>query len=209
MIYYYVYLNPVKVDSLYSQLQGEVVIEKKERSEKGLKGTGKLGLEFGSILAMLGIGKGTGEAEVGSNYSKILEVSSTLSTENKANLMHEYYTKDRSVKVTNLDSAPEAALANIFRENSVQILVGGFSYNEFPMKDTDELWSEKRLKDSVHPLVKIPVFRKYFSMDQALNAWTSEDYFSTGALCQCLMTANGVLASPIALWWPSCNESAE
>lgn len=201
MINYYVYLNPTKVDSLFSQLQGEVVTEKKERSEKGLKGTGKLGIELGSILAKLGIGKGTGEAEVGSNYSRILEVSSTLSIENKANLLHEHYTTDRHAQIIDLNTVSETALMDIIRSSSVQIFIGGFSYSEFPKKETDELWSERRQKNSKLPLVKIPVFRKCFAMDQALNAWTSEDYFSTAALCQCLMTKKGILASPIALWW--------
>lgn len=201
MIYYYVYLNSTKVDSLFSQLQGEVVTEKKERSEKGLKGTGKLGLEIGSILAKLGIGKGTGEAEVGSNYSKILEVSLTLSMENKANLLHEHYTKDRLAQVIDLNTVSEITLTDIIRSSSVQIFSGGFNYNEFPEKEVDELWSERRKDSSKLPLVKIPVFRKYFAMDQALNAWTSEDYFSTASLCQCLMTKKGILASPIAIWW--------
>ncbi|HVF55736.1 MAG TPA: hypothetical protein VM934_06275 [Pyrinomonadaceae bacterium] len=209
MVNYYVYLNPTKVDSLFSQLKGEVVTEKKERSERGLEGTGKLGLEIGSILAMIGIGKGTGEVEVGSNYSKILEVSSTLSPENKANLLHEYYIKQRRVKAIALTSVTETSLTNSIESSSIQIITGGFSYHEFPKKDTDELWSERKQKDSKLPLVKIPVFREHLSKDQALNAWTDEDYFPIVALCQCLLTKKGILASPITIWWPDMTEGEE
>lgn len=86
----YVYLNGGKVDSLFAQLNGNVINEKKEIVQKGVKGLGKLGVEIGGILAKLGLAKGTAEAELSSDYSKILEITTTLSVENKLDVLQEY-----------------------------------------------------------------------------------------------------------------------
>ncbi len=49
----YCYINPARVDSFFSQINGSLITEQKEHAQKGVKGLGKLGVEFGNILAKL------------------------------------------------------------------------------------------------------------------------------------------------------------
>jgi hypothetical protein len=86
----YMYVNPGKIESLFAQLNGRVVTERKEIVEKGVKGAGKLGVEVGGILAKLGLAKGVAEGELGADYSKILEITTSLSLDNKLDVLEEY-----------------------------------------------------------------------------------------------------------------------
>jgi hypothetical protein len=99
----YCYINPVRVDSFFSQLNGSLIKEQKERAQKGLKGTGKMALEFGSILAKLGLGKAGGEAQVSSDYAKISETISALSVANRIDFVLEFHDTRKSLAVIKLE----------------------------------------------------------------------------------------------------------
>jgi hypothetical protein len=58
-------------------------VRRKETTSRGAGGTGRVGIELGGILAALGLVKATAGAEVRTDYEKILEITSSLSTENR------------------------------------------------------------------------------------------------------------------------------
>src|ERR1044072_7098690 len=96
------YINQTKVESFFSQIKGHLVNERKEKTEKGIKGAGKLGFEIGSILAKLGIGAGKSEGEVSSNYAKATETSSSLSTSNMFESIIAYHQERKSIAYIDL-----------------------------------------------------------------------------------------------------------
>lgn len=125
-MYDYSYLNPVKVESLFAQLNGHVINERKERTEKGVKGVGKLGVEIGSTLAKLGLAKGTAEGKLSSDYSKILEITTTLSLENKLNVVQTYNDNYHRIARVDLSSVDYSELSSSIRASDFQILRGVF-----------------------------------------------------------------------------------
>ena len=86
----YWYRNDQKVESLFAQLNGRIETERKETVSKGSERSGKLGIEIGSILAFLGLGKANAEASLQISHDKILEITSALSIENKAAVLMTY-----------------------------------------------------------------------------------------------------------------------
>lgn len=87
----YWYLNEEHVDSIYSQIQGRLVVEETSQSQKGKKRGGAIKAGLGSILSVLGIGELAADISAESSEGNSLEVKSVLTPENKVNIIFEYF----------------------------------------------------------------------------------------------------------------------
>jgi len=147
----YAYLNPIKVESLFAQLNGHIVNERKERTEKGIKGSGKFGIELGNILATLGLAKATTDGELSSDYSKILEITTTLSIENKLDVFQAYVNKHR--QIANIDSSlsKHSEICASIRSTDFQTIKGVFdlSINNLTNAQVDRLVAEVAFRNAI------------------------------------------------------------
>ena len=122
----FIYLNRAKVESFFAQLNGYVIKEQKEQRTKGITGTGRVGAELGSILAKLGLAKGSAELELATDYSKMLEITTTLSIENKLFVLLAHLKNQK--KVTEIDISPWSDPRIVIQEKNTefQIVNGAF-----------------------------------------------------------------------------------
>jgi hypothetical protein len=123
----YCYINPVRVDSYFSQINGSLIQEKKSRVEKGAKGMGNVGIEIGSILSKLGLGKAHGNTELSADYNHISEMTTSLTVENKVKVILEYHKNRGVLSSINLG---EVSIPNVIKTHignaELNVFRGGF-----------------------------------------------------------------------------------
>lgn len=225
-IYEYCYLNASKIDSFSSQLNGYIIEEKKERTQKGVKGVGKLGVKIGSILAMLGLAEATAKGELSSDYSKILEVTTTLSFENKLSLFKMYCDREQQIAEINLSSTDYPNLSQKIASSEFQILTDFFNLylDKLPIEKarevllealdyekskekvkpkykSAELLSQTMHADIKQPLVRVPFFLKFLLPNQVFILRTHRNRnLPLSVFAKCIVESKFILANPIAIW---------
>jgi hypothetical protein len=200
------YLNRERIDSLFSQLNGRLETERKETVSKGVGGTGKLGFEIGNILALVGLAKGSAEAEVRSDYESIREVTSSLSMENKVIVLLNYFRRaDMLVKVHLAAGDPNQTVRQI-ASRRFQLLAGWLNWQDTG-DGRSELLSHALTADG-SPLVRIPLLETNILQQQG------PFYDEPGGMphltfCACLVRGSRVLVRPIAIWFPDVDQDSE
>jgi len=207
------YQNEHKVDALFSGLSGRLETERKESVSKGVGGTGKLGLELGGLLAAIGLAKGTAEGELRSDYEKILEVTSSLSIENKIGLLLAHLREQGELAELEVDRLSADALVAGIRGSRFQLLLGEYVW----FTDGDEryeLRSSRQREDGEGPLVRVPLLADNMTPNQAtqvmfwdegdgkVEAWPHEVF------AHCIVRDGWVLANPVAIWLPDQDDPA-
>jgi hypothetical protein len=202
------YQNEHKIDALFSGLNGRIETERKESVSKGVGGTGRLGFELGGLLAAVGLAKGKVEGELRSDYAKILEVTTSLSIENKIGLLLAFFTTEGELSELEL-AGGEDELLQAIRKSRFQLLLGRFDYVATG-DDRYELQSERRnaVGDA---LIRVPLLNDNMTPNQATQIvfWEEGEAWPHEVFARCIVRPNWVLANPIAIWLPDEVESAE
>ena len=202
----YWYRNDQKVESLFAQLNGRIETERKETVSKGSQRSGNLGIEIGSILAFLGLGKGNAEATLQTTNDKILEITSALSIENKAAVLMTYLRRSGELGAVALFGGERSGVTQGVKRHRFSVISGGFVYIEDEKRP--ELQSALRADDG-RALVRVPLLNDHHLLNQAVNALSEEDIFPHEVFCQCLIRPGWILANPIAIWFPYPTEDSE
>lgn len=227
-IYDYCYINPSRVDSFYSQVNGSLVKEQKEQSQKGAKGVGKVGVELGNILAKLGLAKATGSAQFEGDYSHVHETISSLSIENKINVIRETFTACGLVSTVSIDDrvTAEELLATI-RDSGLHLFFGTFKmiiddasddevraavfaamrsrYYESPqprplVHKKATLVSKATAATSAVPIVQVPLFLEHMVPNQAFVAY-GHGFMPLTVLGLTLLSSEHFVVNPLAVWF--------
>ena len=194
------YINVRKVEGFLSQITGRLEQEQREGTTKQVGGTVHLGVEIGKILAALGLASANASAEVRGDYSRVVEVTTSLTVDNKVILLAEYLNRAGQLARVEVGQTPAAQVARTVTEHPFQILAGQFDYAEGDKNDQAELRS-KATTGKGDPVVRVPLLLGNMTMNQAVNA-LGEDFFPHNVLCRCMIRPNYVLANPIAVWFP-------
>ena len=200
------YQNGGKIDSFISQLNGRIEGERKETVSKTVGGSGKLGFEIGGLLAALGLAKAKAEGELHGEYGKILEVTTSLSADNKVLLMLSFLEQQGQLAPVQLFDVEPAELLAAARRARFQLFMGGFTY----LAGADgkaELRSV--LAHDGEPLVRVPLLAEHFLPSQTINAVDGGDVFPHHVLCTSMPRVGWLLASPIAIWFPDVDPATD
>jgi hypothetical protein len=199
------YLNEERVDSLFSQLDGRLESERKDTVSKGVGGTGRLGFEVGSILAAIGLAKGKAEGELRSDYERIREVTSSLSVENKINVLLNHYLQEDSIaRVDLIRCSPDEVLKQTASKR-LQILAGGFIWHDQDAERA-ELWSHATSLDV--PLITVPLLKQNIPAQQG-PFFDEPGVMAHEVFCASLLRRERVLVRPIAIWFPDVDPDTD
>ncbi len=203
------YRNDAKIDALYSQLAGRVIEEQKETVSKGVGGTGKLGFELGSLLAILGLAKGKAEGELHSDYETILEITSGLSVENKTALLLAHLRQEEQLAHVELFSNNLDEVLGAITKARFQVISGSFTYSTEEDAKRGELRSTLRDPGGSGSFVRVPLLLDLQTPNQAINAFDDEDPFPHEIFCESIVRRGWILANPIAIWLPHSNPDTD
>lgn len=88
-----------------------------------------MGVEIGKILAALGLASANASAEIRGDYSRAVEVTTSLTVDNKVILLVEYLNRAGQLARVEVGQAP-GQVAHMATEHPFQILTGQFDYAE-------------------------------------------------------------------------------
>ena len=131
---YFWYLNSNKIDSLFSQLYGRLETERTEQTARGLDGKVSASVEVGGILAALGLAKINAGGEATKTASTVLEVTATLSPQNKVLVLMEYLQRAGQLATLDVDATSEASLLTALGSSRFQVLRGQFRPEGRPVR---------------------------------------------------------------------------
>jgi hypothetical protein len=201
------YRNDHKVDSLFSQLVGRLETERKETASKAHGTTGKVGLDLGGILAKLGLAKVSAEGELRADRENILEITSSLSMDNKMAVLLSALEERGQLDRIRLFEQPVQAIVEAMRPKHFQVLSGWFWPIGGENSERSEIASDIQRPDGNGPLIRVPLLRKFFLPIQNMPGTPDDEYdegipFAHEVFCSCTLRPGWILASPVAIWFP-------
>lgn len=204
------YCNEEKVEALHSQLNGRLETERKETVSRGGGKTGRLGLKIGSLLAALGLAGADVEGEVRSDYERILEVTTSLTAENKAALLLAYLRTREELLALELFEGSPADLLRAASGSRFGIVSGLFRYVEV-REEAAELRSVVRVADADEPVCRVPLTISHFNSNQAINVFAYDDSepWPHEVFAELIVRPGWILANPIAAWLPHVDGETE
>jgi hypothetical protein len=203
--YDFIYLSRDRIESWFSQLNGEVIKESKSTTSKGGEVTGKVGIEIGNLLAKLGLAKANANGEGKANYSTLLETTKTLSLENKVIILKNYLMDNGQIREINLSTAEHNRIAKDINSSKYQILTGDFVQEDISFDR--QLYKSILKNGSGYPLVEIPIIIPFTQNHQRLSFTSSAQGFDPmevsmkiSAMVQCIERDGKFIATPLAIW---------